>query len=210
MPRPTLQIYSELQTAYDHFNKELFGGQLPECILTLDSKEKRVRGYYRHKQFIHQGGEPCDGIALNPQHFETRKIQGIMQILVHEMCHLWQAHFGENSPTSYHDKEWSDKMESLGLMPSNTGAPGGKKTGQKMYDYPLEAGMFLKACDGLLTPEYRISWRDRFSVAPEAAPLGNKSLRMKYSCSCPANIWGKPGLNVLCGECGEPFQPKIG
>jgi len=35
-------------------------------------------------------------------------------------------------------------MESLGLVPSSTGAPGGKKTGQKMNDYPLKNGIFEK------------------------------------------------------------------
>ena len=36
---------------------------------------------------------------------------------------------------------------------------------------------------------------------------GNKSLHVKYSCmKCKINIWGKPGLNVVCGECDVRFQ----
>lgn len=31
----------------------------------------------------------------------------------------------------------------------------------------------------------------------------NRSNRHKYSCpECAANVWGKPGLHVLCGDCG--------
>ena len=35
----------------------------------------------------------------------------------------------------------------------------------------------------------------------------NKSNREKYTCPlCQANIWGKPGLNVLCGDCDTAFE----
>jgi hypothetical protein len=35
----------------------------------------------------------------------------------------------------YHDRVWGAKMEEVGLMPSNTGLPGGKKNGQQMTHY---------------------------------------------------------------------------
>ena len=40
---PTREIYDELQTAYDYFNVELFGGELPPCLITLQ-REKRTYG----------------------------------------------------------------------------------------------------------------------------------------------------------------------
>ena len=43
-----------------------------------------------------------------------------------------------------HNKQWAEKMKSLGLMPSHTGLTGGKKTGQKMKHYPIPDGLFLK------------------------------------------------------------------
>jgi hypothetical protein len=36
--KPTQETYSALQTAYEHFNRELFGGALPECLITLQRK----------------------------------------------------------------------------------------------------------------------------------------------------------------------------
>lgn len=226
--KPTFQIYSELQQAYDHFNRELFDGILPECILLLDNKERRVYGYYSAKQFVNQEGVACDAIAMNPQHFGMRKIIEILQTIVHEMVHLWQFHFGTHKSNKvYHNKEWGAKMELLGLMPSSTGQPGGKKTGQCMADYPIEGGTFLQSCERLITPEYKISWMDRFCVREdglvstvhalgiddegdsESAPeKPNKSNRIKYTCpECSANIWGRPGLNVVCGDCEMTFNP---
>jgi hypothetical protein len=32
---PTLQVYEELQQAYDHFNEGLFAAELPACLITL-------------------------------------------------------------------------------------------------------------------------------------------------------------------------------
>lgn len=42
-------------------------------------------------------------------------------------------------------KEWADKMQSIGLIPSSSGEPGGKRTGDKMADFPAEDGKFLQA-----------------------------------------------------------------
>jgi hypothetical protein len=32
---PTLEVYEELQQAYDHFNEGLFSVELPTCLITL-------------------------------------------------------------------------------------------------------------------------------------------------------------------------------
>jgi len=39
----------------------------------------------------------------------------------------------------------------------------------------------------------------------------NKSLRVKYrcgGCAAPVNVWGKPGLNLICGDCGKGFTAQ--
>ena len=43
--KPTRQIGASLQDAYDFFNKELFGGKLPACIILLHRK-KNAHGYF--------------------------------------------------------------------------------------------------------------------------------------------------------------------
>jgi hypothetical protein len=31
--------------------------------------------------------------------------------------------------------------------------------------------------------------------------------KVKYTCmGCTTNVWGKPGLAVVCGDCEEAFQ----
>lgn len=99
---------------------------------------------------------------MNPAYFAVCPPEEVMQTLVHEMVHLWQYHFGKPGRRGYHNKEWANKMESIGLMPSSTGQPGGKRTGDKMADYIIEGSVFDNLCQNLLTGDFRISWADKF------------------------------------------------
>ena len=259
--RPTAETYSELQLAYDTFNRTLFDGVLPDCLITLQ-REKATCGYFSRARFSNRAGDESDEIALNPSYFGVVPLVEVMQTLVHEMCHAWQAHHGKPGRSRYHNEEWAAKMEQIGLMPSDTGQPGGRRTGDKMSDYPVTGGRFLAACEALLTQDFRISWYDRFP-SPDAVRTGqecygasmalpsglaarpqptstssiqsinggedlavpgveqlvaaaaNKSNRIKYTCECrldaegktrrPNAVWGRPGLNITCGDCGQPF-----
>lgn len=223
--QPTVTAYAELQKAYDHFNVELFSGSLPDCLLTLQ-REKKTYGYFSHQRFVHSAdGTRTDEIALNPAYFGVVPIKEVMQTIVHEMTHLWQFHFGKPGRARYHNREWADKMEALGLMPSDTGKPGGKRVGDCMGDYSIEGGLFEQSCNRLLTSDYRISWLDRFparhvtmsaetfesvsegiELAPETLEL-SKPTRAKFTCpQCKTNVWGKPSLKLICGECGETYS----
>lgn len=202
MPTPTEQVYSELQEAYDVFNRELFDGQLPPCLITMQRKA-RTYGYFSGKRWKSQTGAMTDEIALNPTHFADRSAQEVLATLAHEMTHLWQHHFGKPSRTGYHNREWADKMVAIGLCPSDTGEPGGKRTGQRMSHYVIEGGSFAQASCRLLVQGFAISWRD---WAGEARGDGNdmkkNTSRRKYTCIiCGLNAWAKPNVRLYCGTC---------
>lgn len=226
---PTQEAYSELQAAYDHFNRHLFGGQLPPCLITLQ-REKKTYGYFSRARFVRSGGTVTDEIAMNPRYFAVVPTKKIMQFLVHDMTHLWQSHFGSPGRRGYHNKEMAAKLEGIGLMPSDTGEPGGKRVGEKMDTYCIAGGPFDVACKQLFDAAFSISWKDRFPEkgqlqhvvdgdvdgvdiddlvaigvdVDEAQKPDTKSNRRKYSCpQCKINAWGKPGLNLVCGDCGE-------
>lgn len=53
-------------------------------------------------------------------------------------------------------------MISIGLMPSHTGKPGGKKTGRQMMEYPIDGGLFIETCKGLVkNPKFEQLGYDR-------------------------------------------------
>lgn len=246
MIKPTTQAYSELQTAYDFFNEHLFDSMLPVCLITLQ-RDKRTYGFFSNAQFVNSDGKKTDEIAMNPSYFSIRSIPDTLSTLVHEMVHLWQQHFAKPGRRGYHNKEWAEKMEEVGLPSSDTGKEGGKRTGERMSHYILEGGAFDLVCKKLLTQEFTLSWFDRFppytpdktvnkivstgeyedekegdegeeSVNDEFAALTeigieiptepkNRSNRLKYRCNgCNSQVWGKPGLSIVCGECDEGFE----
>lgn len=169
--RPTGQAYDELQAAFDHYNLALFEGALPPCLITMQ-REKRTYGYFSSKRFVHSRSaeKTVDEIALNPAYFAISPLLEILQTLVHEMVHLWQHRFGDPGRRAYHNAQWAEKMQSIGLMPTNTGKPGGRTTGEKMSDYPIEGGPFLAATDALLGRGFQISWLDRHPYKTLGAP----------------------------------------
>ncbi|RMH22115.1 MAG: sprT domain-containing protein [Gammaproteobacteria bacterium] len=198
---PTADTYSVLQDAYNHFNKHLFGSTLPQCLITLSAEMRKAYGYYRHHPFkgTKKKDQIIDEIALNPFTFTGRTDREIYSTLVHEMVHLWQHHFGELKTKTAHDREWAAKMEEIGLMPSSTGAPGGKRTGRRVSHYIIEGGRF-----DLAEVEFMgvIEWR--------GAPLECKkrgSKRTKYTCpTCNLNAYGKPDIHLICGDCNETME----
>lgn len=157
---PTSTAYSELQQAYDLYNQRLFGGNLPDCLITLQRKS-RTMGYFASAQFANREGEVTDEIAINPEYFAVIPLVEILQTLVHEMVHLFQKHFGSPSRKTYHNAEWAAKMEAIGLMASSTGRVGGKKTGQTMSDYVIPGGLFEQVTAELLTTGFTVTWLDR-------------------------------------------------
>ena len=228
MQTPTSETYAELQEAYTHFNRELFAGQLPECLITLQ-RRKFTYGYLSYNRFVNMDGETAAEIAMNPAYFATRSIEDLLSTLVHEMSHLWQFTSGRPGRGRYHNKEWADKMKKIGLHPSNTGQPGGKETGDQMDHYIIDDGLFQKSTRRLLTEEFHFSWYDRFpamELAEDKSTLpileklvslgidqpGKKETRkinskVKFTCpSCHANAWGKSSLKIACSDCNLPMQ----
>lgn len=215
----TIQQYTTLDEAYKFFNKTLFKNDLPQVMLLLHRKGKRNLGYHHPNRFasreelekrmskkikadeIHY----IDELSLNPDNFIGCTDTSILSVLVHEMAHVWRHHcykVKEAPRSGYHDKVWGQKMEEIGLMPSNTGDEGGKKTGQQMHHYIIKGGKF--ETQSLIFLKNKSIKLTSFPLS-KAASTQNKN-KVKYSCpSCEANIWGKPGLKVQCIECEEEF-----
>lgn len=161
---PTPLVYKEWQDAWEFFNERLFKGELPPCLITLH-RHPRSRGYYSADRFVNRDGETTDEIAMNPEYFAAQSPKSVLSTLCHEMTHAWQKHRGQDqSRHSYHNAEWADKMSFIGLEPSSTGMPGGKRTGEKVTHYIVKGGPFDVFCDELLATGDFVSWFDRHSA----------------------------------------------
>jgi len=219
-PRPSFEALAELQFAYDFFNKSLFDARLCDCIL-VHTRKKRVLGHFAPDRFQRVGGNLLPELALNPTFLALRDDRDSLSTLVHEQAHVFRHYFGplnrkgKRSTTGYHDLPWVAVMERIGLIPSNTGEPGGKKTGYQMTHYIEENGPFDQACQVLLDRGFQINWVGR--IAPNKntdptikAPLTpTKKDRIRFSCpECALNAWAKPSAKLACGTCGLIMNPS--
>ena len=193
----TKHEYSSFEQAYRFFDEKLFGGVLPECLITLQRKAHSA-GYFSAERFENRdGSDKTDELALNPDTFIGQSDLQILSTLVHEQAHLWQHHHGKRPAKAYHNKQWADKMESIGLMPSDTGQPGGKKTGKQMSDYIISGGLFEVAASELFDSGFKLNWQ-----SPSAPAKEKPKSKVKYTCGCCGlNAWAKPDVNLMCGEC---------
>lgn len=213
--KPTRETYDRLQQAYEHFNKALFDNALPNALITLQ-RRKGSFGYFAGDKFSNADGRPADEIALNPLAFAERPVSEILATLVHEMVHLWQHHFGAPGRGRYHNREWAEKMKAVGLQPTDTGAEGGKETGESVGHIIIAGGPFEAAAKKLIAKEFTIAWKET-AVTPSFRPEGGgeatepakSGKRLRYRCpDCDLKAWAKHDAKLVCGDHMVAMVPK--
>jgi hypothetical protein len=212
--------YSGLQQAYEFMNAALFCGKLPDLMITLQRKANSG-GYFHADRFAWRDDDKAGRqheLALNPDGFIGRTDEWIVSVLVHEQAHCWEKIHGTVPKRHYHNRIWAAKMMEMGLMPSSTGAVGGKTTGVHMAHYIVPDGAFAKAFAKLAAT----GWKLNLQSAPLMAREGGRTSKTKFTCiHCGQNIWGKPDTAVACWACAartlpdrlmaelEPFRMRV-
>ncbi len=181
--KPTLEFYGYLSSAFDFFNKKLFGGELSPVIFTV-TRKKNVAGYFRKAGWLSEEEQSYHEIAVNPKSFITASPLELCQTIVHEMCHQWQEEFGKPSRTCYHNTEWADKMHEIGLRPLSKN---GKGTGQSVSDEPVAGDRFEAACVEFFISGFKLAVVDRQHNTGANLKMLNKILTDRTSSQTPKN-----------------------
>jgi hypothetical protein len=213
--KPTKETYDRFQQAYEHFNKALFDNALPNALITLQ-RRKGTFGYFAADKFSNPDGKTTDEIALNPLAFGDRPVPEILATLVHDMVHLWQRHHGAPGRGRYHNREWAEKMKTVGLKPTDTGMEDGKETGESVGHIIVAGGPFEAAATRLIAKDFTINWKET-AVTPsfqgegggEATPAEKSGKRVRYCCpDCDLKAWAKHDAKLLCGDHMVPMVVK--
>lgn len=201
---PTLEIHTGFDYAYEHFNRGLFEGTLPNCVITLQRK-RRAYGYFANKSWVDATDEiVTDEIALNPDHFKTRPLNKVLSTLVHEMVHLQQAHFGKPGKNGYHNKQFASLMDRIGLT---TVGRDKKSIGRRISHVIVPAGPFDQVCTELIESGFSLSWltnnqTDNLENPDDPAASRKRASKTKFTCpQCPQNAWAKHDSRLMCGYC---------
>jgi hypothetical protein len=207
-PPPTLEQFAAYQAAWDYFSMALFDGKLKPCLLNF-SRHRGSQGFFCPKRW-QKGDQVVHEISLNPDLLK-RPPEMSMATLGHEMCHQWQYDFGTPPRRAYHDKEWAGKMREIGLIPSDTGEPGGKETGQKMAHYIDPDGKFIKAFRKM-PHQFKLPWLSGGGEGEEEKKKKPVVKKIKLTCpGCEMPIWIQAAdldRQVTCDDCGETFVTK--
>lgn len=218
---PTLENAAYWQFLTKVINERFFGGELPETMVTFTHR-RRALGYFCSCAFEDGAGRIAHEIAMNPDWFETVGFAQTLSTLGHELTHLWRhVHGGKNrkggvDAPGYHSAVWANKMESIGLMPSDTGKPGGKRTGYRVSDYIIEGGRFDLFCRELQISGVDLLWRtakprahaaDPEVISVTAAP--GKKAKTGFICrGCGERAWARKSAQFDCRRCSRPMEAK--
>nr|WP_298935500.1 SprT-like domain-containing protein [uncultured Dyadobacter sp.] len=217
----TKQQFNTLEDLFTYYNEALFASSLPFCLVNL-SRHRNAAGFFIQGNWQAANGDKKHEISINPDILRMGD-EYWHSTLIHEMVHLWQCEFGKPSRRNYHNKEWAAKMIEVGLMPTDTGQPGGKTTGQNMSDYVIRGGSFDQAfsaitkmqLSNLLLP-YKstngyianIENTNEAGGDEKEEKAGKSGKRIKYTCECGTNVWGKSGLELHCNSCDTDFEEQ--
>lgn len=197
--------------AFDFFNEELFQGALSRPMLCLTRNSNIIGGYFSPDKWRNETGKTIHEIGLNANLMEENNIIKLMNILIHEMIHLWQHENNCSGRGGYHNQAFADKAKELEL---SFQSPDGKETGDAVATHLKEGGKAELAVANM--PEDAVfPWMANV-IPPDGQPQpqpGQQKTpekkrppgsRAKYTCpQCGLNVWAKSGVRILCIECDK-------
>jgi len=205
--KPILDMGDELQNIYDHLNWRLFENRLPNCIITL-KRRTGTSGFFTARSYDRKDGTFSDEIIMNPALYGPENPSVFLAVLVHQMVHLWQVHYGAPGRAGYHNREWADEMIEIGLQSSQSGQRGGRETGDTMYQLIISGGEFEKAAQELMRSGGLLTWRQCDKPAPPKSYKSGK--RQKFTCpECGVIALSSHGAELACTQhdLPIPMQP---
>jgi hypothetical protein len=133
------------------------------------------------------------------------------------MVHLWQHHFGKPGRGRYHNKEWAEKMRSIGLQPTSTGKDDGAETGDVMGHIIVADGPFDRTVRKLLAKGLVVLWIELPEKTADAVDdedgeekASKSGKRVRYICPHgDMKAWAKHGAKLVCGEHMEPMEVNL-
>ena len=204
---PTRTQYDALQVAYDRINHGLFAGTLHHVVFTMQ-RHPSFAGYYSPNRMASRTDpeRTSSEIAINPDAIAAMPDYLVLRIIAHEMVHAWQFQFGKPGRRGYHNAEFADKMEAIGMVASSTGRPGGKRTGERMSEYVVPNGPFDQLAKEMLAEGWHLAWDDaaaRSNLARLSPPFDIPGMKVHLV----VNERGEPKLVLGAPDTTPPPPP---
>lgn len=122
------QLYNELYRAFDVFNQVFADNKLPKVVITIqESGRRNAYGWFGNGFWSDRHtGDAVPEINLSAEYL-SRGPEGLLETLLHEMAHLWNASVEQVKDCSggqYHNKHFRNAAERFGLNVERDGKRG--------------------------------------------------------------------------------------
>lgn len=191
----------ELKRIFDLCNRTFFNNELKDCMITVQSTKKSVLGYCTSAPvWATTDNEKATHYEINfSAENLNRAVEDITATMIHEMVHLYNA-MNQIKDTSnnyvYHNKKFKREAEYRGLI--------------------IEVAPIIGWSVTRLSPETLIKLKE-FKINDDAFAFYRKSFELqktkkpvvmnKYRCpGCETKISSRKELNIICGDCNQPFE----
>lgn len=166
---------------------------LPPTVFRIGGASSNCYGHFRPGP--NDFGLPRE-IAFNERHLAARLAMGefwrALGTLLHELLHAWQDEHGRPSDWNYHNLEFRNKAESLGLL----------ITARGVTDYAQQSPFFnLLAKHDIELPQIEVA-------TPRIAVARGRSKLKKWSCKCTNVRVAVPNFRAKCLNCGQLFERR--
>lgn len=200
-------VIKELHKAFDCFNKEFYNNELPQVIITIQSKGKRnFLGWFTVGKVWDDGTQEKHEINISAE-YVNREFMDIMRTLHHEMIHLYCQVNGIKDMSrnnTYHNAKFKQVSEEHGFYYEEDAYD--KRVGWNFSSLTNETIEKIKGF-GIDESVFTLKRYD-FSKNGNSKEK-KKSNIIKWQCSCGQIVRSsKDGLNIICGDCGSKFEKQ--
>lgn len=206
-PQNLTVILQELHKAFNCLNNEFYRGELPEVIITIQSKGKtNALAWFTPSKVWEDGAEGKHEINITAESLKRDYID-IMRSLHHEMIHLY-CHVNEIKDVSrgnaYHNTKFKRASEEHGFEYKEDAYD--KKVGWSFSSLTEETKERIFKFD-VDQSVFKISRAD-MNLLGEDKPK-KKSNIIKWTCGCGQIVrTSKDGLRMLCLDCETMFMKE--
>jgi len=194
------EIIAFLYEHVDLMRTELFGGEVPEVVLSFDVTDRRTLGHYHLSR---NGLGVRWALNLNPVHL-ARPVFEVLATLLHELTHAWQHEHGTPSKPPHHNKEFRARCEAFGIPTDEGGHYLGVRHGSPFEDYCRRHGIGFPPAPGAPEGSPGVEALPLLPVPP-AKPKGSKLRKWRCPCGVNARV-AIADFQAVCCKCGGRFR----
>lgn len=197
---------SQLEHMYNSINEDFFNGELPQVIITVQSKpgtyghSSRAKVWKRKEDDLYEINIAAEVLSL--------PIEETVDTITHECIHLSCRIKGIQETSNggyYHNKVFKKLAEEHGLTCVYTGSRYGWNTtpGDNLVEYAAEKGWNEIQISRSTIQPMRIGASGTSQIGAGRAPGGKapSSTRKLICPHCSQTVRATKKVNILCGDC---------